>query len=120
MQIQSGNTIAMLPYVAIKDLVVGQYYVMDMVMYDDNSGDEVLKTDIVFVLEEKVPGQGSKPSKQVRFCGNNATKRFSQLPGAQFYGPFKIVAPTERYSPSRIASSEGLESLFRGLSKNAD
>lgn len=92
-----------------------KYYVVKILGLDDD-GNPVISAEIVWYCIDKVPGQ-VKPVKVFRFCTAPKTLRFSQLPGAQFYGPIE-VGYTEIDHVAPVDSGES--ALSKALNKRVE
>jgi hypothetical protein len=110
-----GNAIPA-PMVAIRDLELNNYYIVDVPVIDDYSGEETIECDMVWYHEDNVPGQ-AKRRKLFKFCRRPKTLAISQMIGAQFYGPVKIQLPERRAVPNTLQTG-ALDQLFKEMNRN--
>lgn len=78
-----------LPQVLPQMMEMNNLYAINMVSYDDISGEEVEGYDVVYVSVQVIPGQKIK-AKTIRFASTQRELRFSQLAGSRFYGPITL------------------------------
>lgn len=117
MHLINGTSAIGLPLVSPSEMVLNNYYVLDVTTFDDDSGEETIASEVVWFYEDNVPGQVKK-QKLIRFTKEMKTLTFSRLPGAQFYGPFMIEMPEVRETPkAKVLASTAIDQILKELNK---
>ncbi len=96
---------------------IDNYYVIEMVGFDDVSGEETAVFDIVFFTMDTPPGQ-AKTMKTIKFCQAPKWVTFSQVPGAKFYGPLKIH--DDRAETGKIEENTGMSKILADAAKRTN